>query len=75
MLSPRLHWDDLKWPLMILPHCKFKEAVAVVLTLPQFLLLKLTKDTYHRPELHSQEGPQTQVKTPQQNLKDHGLDG
>ena len=69
LLSPRLHWDDLKWPLMILPHCKFKEAVAVVLTLPQFLLLKLTKDTYHRPELTPRRDPKPKSKPLNKILK------
>ena len=62
LLSPKLCLDDLKWPLMILPHCKFKEAVTVVLTLPQFLMLKLTKDTHHRPELTPRRDPKPKSK-------------
>ena len=51
LLSLQVTWDDFKWPLLILPHCKFKEAMKLVPCLPSYFWFLLTRDTFNHPQL------------------------
>ena len=64
LLSPHITWDDIQWPLLILPHCKFKEAVQVLLNLPSYFMLRMTRDTYNRPQVAPRRAPKRSAPKP-----------
>ena len=70
-LSPSITWDDIKWPLLILPHCKFKDAIKLVSYMPSYLWPLLTRDTYYhpKPQLPAKKEPKSKPKPPNLLLK------
>ena len=71
LLSLRVTWDDIKWPLLILPHCKFKEAMKLATCLPSYFWFLLTRDTVNHPQLQLpvKKEPKPRCKPPNVLLK------
>ena len=50
-MSPEFHWDEIKWPLLILPNCKWKDKLAVLAAMPGYLCQILLRDNWNHPKL------------------------
>ena len=56
-MLPVVHWSDIKWPILILPHCKFKEVPGFLTTYVTHLLLR---DSY---PANQRNGDSSEVRT------------
>ena len=62
MLCPSFEWNDVKWPFLILPNCKWKERLTLLGAIPGYLCKLLLRDSYYRPKPQSPTNSQPKVK-------------